>query len=233
MISAFGFTDLQQVAEIRGLSRKIFDHLVYHFGSSFYGQWSMPYDTSMPDGTAYHIAHAAVLRTGWVLFLPESTTKTTLLWDPSDEVNPQFEFMFNQPDEYLFCSGHAFLSDGRLLVAGGGGGSPSSVNRAWKFDPVPKTWEQTAGDMTNPRWYPTVVTLGDEQHVLVVGGAPSPGVSTTEAYDETTDSFSLLTGPNSTRSFPQLYPGLHLLPSGEVFYSRTGWGSADPVPGTP
>lgn len=239
-LGAFGFTDLRQVAEIRGFNKEILDHLVFCFGPSHYGQWSMPYDTQMPDGTPFHVAHAAVLRTGRVLFLPESTTKTTMLWDPSDEVNPQFEFMINQPDEYLFCSGHAFLSDGRLLVAGGGGGGPSNVNRAWKFDPVPKTWEKTAGDMSHPRWYPTVVTLGDEHHVLVVGGAPGIGVSTIESYSEALDSFSLLTGADATRSFPQLYPGLHLLPSGEVFYSRTGFGSAgqgpgggDPVPGTP
>jgi hypothetical protein len=33
------------------------------------------------------------------------------------------------------------------------------------------------------------------------------------------------------RDFPQLYPGLHLLPGGEVFYTRTGFGSAGPGPG--
>jgi hypothetical protein len=46
-----------------------------------------------------------------------------------------------------------------------------------------------------------------------------------EIYDEGTDSFSEVTlGDNKT--FPSLYPGLHLLPNHVVFYSRTGWGSA-------
>jgi hypothetical protein len=188
-----------------------------------------PYDTRLPDGTAYHVAHAAVVRTGKVLFLPEANSKTTLLWDPADLVNPQFEFLVDQPDEFLFCSGHTFLSDGRLLVVGGGGGGPSGVNRAYTFDPVAQTWTKTAGDMHRARWYPTAVTLGDERRVLVVGGAPSN--DTVEVFDELNDAFTLVTGGGSTRAFPQLYPGLHLLPGGEVFYSRTGFGSAGPGPG--
>lgn len=237
---AFGYRDVRQLIELARINMDLLDKLIYLFGPRFYGSWTRPYATVNPDDSAFHVAHAAVLRTGHVLFLPESNTKTTLLWDPSDEVNPQFEFLVNQPDEFLFCAGHSFLSDGRLLVAGGGGGGPSNVNRAYKFDPVAKTWTKTAGDMAHARWYPTLVTLGDERRVLVVGGAPPPARSTAEVYDELTDTFSLLQGPTSQRDFPQLYPGLHLLPTSEIFYSRTGFGSAgqgpgggDPVAGTP
>lgn len=237
-LGAFGFVKIEQLNKIRGLDLKIFGELVFRFGPAYYGQWIRPYATEYEDRTPYHVAHAAMLRTGLVLFLPESNTRTTLLWDPSDEVNPQFEFLVDDPDEKLFCSGHAFLSDGRLLVAGGGGGSPDNVNRAWKFDPVAKTWTRTAGDMNHARWYPTVVTLADERRVWVIGGHHSH--ETSEVYDEITDSFTLVTGPDAERAFPQTYPGLHLLPGGEIFYTRTGFGSAgqgpgggDPVPGTP
>lgn len=227
--SPFGFTHLEQLNGVRILEKRILERWIDWFGPRFWGRWDMPYATQLPDGNPYHVAHAAMLRTGKVLFIPEETLKTTLLWDPSDLVNPQFEFMINQPDEYLFCTGHSFLSDGKLLVAGGGGGGPSGVNRAYKFDPEMKTWTKTAGDMTHARWYPTLVTLGDKRKVLVVGGFPEVG--TAEVYDECTDSFSLLTGPASTRAFPQLYPGLHLLPGGEIFYSRTGFGAAGAGPG--
>jgi len=230
-VSPFGFRHLREVVEVARINPEILRKLIALFGRATYGEWITPYETKFPDGTAYHVAHAAVLKTGWVLFLPEANTKTTLLWDPSDEVNPLFEHMVDTPDELLFCSGHAFLSDGRLLVAGGGGGGPSGVNRAWKFDPDTKTWTKTAGDMTHARWYPTVVTMSDERRMLVVGGSPSIG--TAEVYDEFTDTFTLLTGPDATRNFPQLYPGLHLLPGGEVFYTRTGFGSAGPGPGGP
>jgi hypothetical protein len=226
---AFGFRDLRELVGIPGLRRELLDRLLHLFGRSHYGQWSTLYETRLPDGTPYHVAHAALTHTGKVLFLPEANTRTTLLWDPSDEMNPQFEFFVDTPDELLFCSGHAFLSDGRLLVAGGGGGGPSGVNRAWLFDPVAKTWTRTMGDMGHARWYPTVIALGDERHVWVVGGAPSN--DTSEVYDEWSGTFAPVGGAGAQRSFPQLYPGLHLLPGGEVFYSRTGFGSAGQGPG--
>jgi hypothetical protein len=229
LLGPFGFTHLKQLEVIKGFNRRLIDILIRLCGPAARGKWDTPYETQLPDGTPYHIAHAIVLRTGKVLFLPEANLKTTMLWDPSDLVNPQFEFMVDQPDEFLFCTGHTHMTDGRVLVAGGGGGGPSGVNRAYKFDPVAKTWTRTGSDMSQARWYPTLVTLADDCHILVVGGAPSN--NTTEIYDEATDSFAMMTGPNSTRSFPQLYPGLHLLPTGEVFYSRTGFGSAGPGPG--
>lgn len=224
-----GFAHAREIQELLNIDIELLRRLIAILGPANYGEWETPYETVFEDDSPYHVAHAAVLKTGWVLYLPEANTKTTLLWDPSDEVNPVFEYMVDTPDELLFCSGHAFLSDGRLLVVGGGGGGPSGVNRAWKFDPVAKTWEKTAGDMTHARWYPTVVTMSDERRVLAVGGSPSIG--TAEIYDELTDSFTLVGGPDSVRNFPQLYPGLHLLPGGEVFYTRTGFGSAGPGPG--
>ncbi len=230
-VSPFGFRHLREVIEVARIDPEVIRRLIALFSRATYGEWITPYETEFPDGAAYHVAHAAVLKTGWVLFLPEANSKTTLLWDPSDEVNPVFEHLVDEPDELLFCSGHAFLSDGRLLVVGGGGGGPSGVNRAWKFDPETKIWAKAAGDMTHARWYPTVVTMSDERRVLAVGGSPSIG--TAEVYDELTDTFTLITGPEADREFPQLYPGLHLLPGGEIFYTRTGFGSAGPGPGGP
>jgi hypothetical protein len=85
------------------------------------------------------------------------------------------------------------------------------------------------------RWYPTLVTMGDEPgRVLVVSGDDTSGtdVQQMEVYMETTDRFELVWGPggppadtSANHSFPQIYPGLHLLPGGEVFYSPTGWHS--------
>jgi hypothetical protein len=45
-----------------------------------------------------------------------------------------------------------------------------------------------------------------------------------DIYDETSDMFTPVTG--DTKTFPELYPGMHLLPNHVIFYSRTGWGSA-------
>jgi hypothetical protein len=88
--------------------------------------------------------------------------------------------------------------------------------------------------MTYFRWYPTLVTMGDEPgRVLVVSGDDTGGtdVRQMEMYMETSDRFELVWGPAGTNdtsaehSFPQIYPGLNLLPGGEVFYTPTGWHS--------
>ena len=88
-----------------------------------------------------------------------------------------------------------------------------------------------AGRKPHARWYPTAVALGEAGRVFVASGY---GVSKPEMYDEGSDSFLPVTGPAADslaadRNFPETYPGLHLLPGGEIFYSRTGWhGPNDP-----
>jgi hypothetical protein len=79
--------------------------------------------------------------------------------------------------------------------------------------------------MSDSRWYPTTVALGGEpSRVLVVCGH---GHGQMDVYDETSDTFTPLSS-GDTKTFPYLYPGLHLLPNNVIFYSRTGWASAGP-----
>lgn len=234
----FGIRELNQLIDI--VRPDILENLVHLFGHHFFGHWTELYDT--PEEPP---VHAALLRNGRVLFIPHghfAHMPDTFLWDPTAG-NPENAFFFpdNQPDDNLYCSGHSFLSDGKLLVAGGGGAGPANVNRAWKFDPVAGTngtWTQTASDMHHARWYPTIVTLGGRR-IMVIAGRPND--SKIEVYNETSDSFVEVSLPEGgERSFPQTYPGMHLLPGGEIFYTRTGFGNAgpganngDPTPGTP
>ncbi len=76
--------------------------------------------------------------------------------------------------------------------------------------------------MSEHKWYPTAVALGDRK-VLVVCGH---GTGEMDIYDETTDRFHPV--ELDEKPFPSLYPGLHLLPSHSIFYSRTGWGEPGP-----
>jgi hypothetical protein len=76
--------------------------------------------------------------------------------------------------------------------------------------------------MSDSRWYPTAVALGDRR-VLVACGH---GTGEIDIYDESTDAFTHV--DLNRKSFPSLYPGLHLLPNNTVFYSRTGWGTPGP-----
>ena len=216
-----GFTHANQLIRLANLNLAV---IIEWLSDSMYGSWqTLPYTIPRQGGGSVSIVHAAMLHTGKVLFLDDGPTP---IWDPSDEVNPHFEFPATNPDYSLTCSGHSFLSNGNLLVVGGGGFGPrAGANKGFKFDPVAKNWSKTAGDMSKVRWYPTAVTTGDRR-MLVIGGWNENAQlqNDIEVYDESSDSFVTITG--ATLGFPNLYPGSHLLPNNVLFYSRTGWGHA-------
>jgi hypothetical protein len=104
----------------------------------------------------------------------------TYLWDMSKvDGNERFVKIPNDRTN-LFCSGHSFLPNGDLFVAGGAktmidntmtkrydldGHGPRDTNI---FDYVCETWH--AGPSMNlPRWYPSVVTLGNGETLIVTG----------------------------------------------------------------
>lgn len=189
--------------------------------------------------TPISVIHAALLHTGKVLFIADAYSPNTVIWDPEDPVEATAFTLLNGAatglgTNRLACCGHSFLSDGKLLAVGGD--APTRAT-AWKFNPATNQWEP-AGTMAYARWYPTCVTLGDDSgRVLVVGGSTSnggPTIPQMEIYNESSNTFTPVYGPagpgdtSADRSFPKLYPGLHLLPNGEIFHTRVG-----DRPGTP
>jgi hypothetical protein len=170
----------------------------------------------LPDLDIFTV-HAALLATGRVLLWSGTAEvgdpMVSRVWDPATDSRTAQSYT-----EDLFCSGHAWLPDGRLLVAGG---APSgSMDSTHIFTPsgTGGSWAKV-NDMNQARWYPTVLTLPDGR-VLAASGSGATGV---EVFDGT--NWTLVTG--ATRNFPELYPSLHQLPSGEIFYSRAGWAMAD------
>jgi hypothetical protein len=148
-------------------------------------------------------------------------------------------------DTDLFCSDQIFLADGRVLDVGGTGyyeepgipGRPMNgvielegLKNSRIFDPKDNTWT-ASGKMTYGRWYPSVVTLPDGK-VLAVSGVtklikpvypnrPSDSgrnVTQSEVYDPATGSWQVDGG---NKSLP-LYPRIHLLPNGNVYYDAAG-----------
>jgi hypothetical protein len=84
------------------------------------GHWSM---LSVPDSMRVNAIHAALLRTGKVLIIAGSGNDKkqfdagkfrTILWDPETD---RFKRVHTPSD--MFCAGHTFLPDGKLLIAGG------------------------------------------------------------------------------------------------------------------
>ncbi|MGI9064985.1 MAG: galactose oxidase-like domain-containing protein [Pyrinomonadaceae bacterium] len=225
----------------------LLDRLIAGMGPATFGQWRDVGEIQTPDGVRIDVVHAAVLRTGWVMFIeaacrPNSLSQTPL-WN---SLNPAFELKHpTPPSDNLYCSGHSFLSDGRLLVVGGGGdlGHTPHPNFGWIYDPVDGptgTWSFTKDNANNrtrmafDRWYPTLVTLGDEPgRVLIAAGqrigAPGTPIPM-EIYEEASGTFASVTAVGGDRRWMALYPGLHLLPGGEVFFAPVGFASGGSVP---
>jgi len=223
-----GFRNIKELNVAKAFDMKHLSDLFHLLSDTLYGRWDtfpQPIPRRGP-GTIDGVVHAALCHTGKVLFI--TADETTVLWDPNNTAPSTFEDPVNQPhampDGYSqLCGHHVFLPDGRLLSVGGGGYGPNpAAHFGWKFDPVAKSWSRTANAMSESKWYPTANILNDEK-VLVTCGNTSGNM---DIYDIATDTFATMTG--DTKHFPNLYPGLHLLPNSVMVYSRTGWGSAGP-----
>ncbi|HYC32393.1 MAG TPA: galactose oxidase-like domain-containing protein [Gemmatimonadales bacterium] len=121
----------------------------------------------------------------------------------------------------LFCAGHTFLADGRLLVAGGHNealGNNWGLTQASVFDAATSAWTAVA-PMAYERWYPTLVTLADGDVVALSGNrAPDQNASIPERWNGST--WTQLTGANL--ALP-LYPRAFVEPKqGRVFVAGDG-----------
>ncbi len=131
----------------------------------------------------------------------------------------------------MFCSGHAFLPDGRLLVAGGTvaypndatGQGASGEKRVRIFDPVTEQYRD-APSMAIGRWYPTVVARADGRLVTLAGVDDQGRLSNTfQTYNPLDATWSpnqpIGTWPSGIGVYSPMYPSMHLLADGRLFYS--------------
>lgn len=148
-------------------------------------------------------------------------------------------------DGDLFCSDQVFLADGRILDVGGTHyyqepgvpGQPEfgvveleGLTNSRLYDGESNTWS-ASGEMTYGRWYPSIVTLpdGDVMSFSGVTKLIKPvypdrpldsgrNVTQSERYDPKAGKWTVDGG---NKSLP-LYPRLHLLPNGHVYYDAGG-----------
>lgn len=185
------------------------------------GEWTAPIDWPVVA------AHLNLLPSGLVLFWARVGDPWT--WDPATGELATLPVPTN-----VFCSGHTFLPDGRLLVAGGHITDKRGLPDANLFDAVTGTWTAIA-PMAKGRWYPTSTTLANGE-VITVAGDDQDGVEATipEVWDGSR--WRLL--PGIDRAFGY-YPRLFVAPNGLVFLAGqlpqsfyldpTGSGSLTPV----
>jgi hypothetical protein len=215
------------------------------------GQWAAP--------VAWPVVaiHAAVMPTGEVLHYSwpaGGTGSRARLWNPVTNTFTNVDIA-----DDIFCSGHTHLGDGRLYVAGGNnsGCDFRGILDTNLFDPVTRKWSPLQ-NMANGRWYPTNELLPDGRVLIFTGLNQTCSTNTSvEMYTPGTGpGTGLSLVPEGTRLL-QLYPRMHVLPSGKIAHvgpenaawtfelgvgwqhidnSSFGWrsqGTAVPVPGEP
>jgi hypothetical protein len=136
------------------------------------------------------------------------------LWNPAD---PSVVTALAKPQYDVFCSGHSFLADGRLFVAGGHIQNGVGLPKASLYNPFLNTWA-AAPDMNAGRWYPTVTTLANGDALVVSGSIDNTvGVNTLpQVYATATGTWRSLT---SAQLGLELYPMMFLAPNGKVFHA--------------
>ena len=153
--------------------------------------------------------HVHLLPTGKVLFWGDRGDAQ--LWDPA---NPGSGFSAVGKTYRIFCSGHTFLPDGRLLIAGGTITGTQGDARAVIFDPLTNAWSAT-GSMAQGRYYPTTTVLPNGE-ILAVSG--SDETSTVVPIPEVGNgsTWRRLTGAPLSIPSPY-YPAMFVAPNGNVF----------------
>jgi Domain of unknown function (DUF1929)/Divergent InlB B-repeat domain len=167
------------------------------------GRWEMPV-TSPVVGI-----HASVLPTGKVLLW--GRVGESQLWDPA---NPGGGFVQASAPYEVFCSGHTFLPDGRLMVAGGHSVGTSGIPRTVLFDAASNTWSIT-GSMAQGRYYPTTTVLPNGEVLAMAGSDENRNVVTIPEIGNG-NTWRRLTTAGLAIPAPY-YPAMFLAPNGKVF----------------
>jgi len=169
------------------------------------GNWSAP--VTLPAVAV----NLVLLPNNRVMFYQDGTTPT--VWD---YLAGTFKTIPVPPD--LFCSGHALLADGRILVVGGYGGSGTTIGikNAEIFDPVALTWT-TVPNMEYARWYPNATTLSDGRIIVLAGWQTTANTNAgiSEIYDPVANTWTSLTNANNPF---ETYPFMYLMPDGRLIH---------------
>jgi hypothetical protein len=213
------------------------------------GLWS-----ALPQTMPINPIHAALLHTGKILIVsgsgncpPQQTgcpqgpqySQGAALLDLSSNSIATMPTTWD-----MFCNGMSIMPDGRVLINGGTkgygalalvgaqGDTPfTGLANASIFDPSTESFIDVA-PTAHGRWYPTLTELNDGRMMTTAGLNESDGANnnTSEIWDGQHWSPEIQGNPHIT-DFPgfqfPLYPRMHLLPTGHVFYSAPSSAALD------
>jgi hypothetical protein len=115
----------------------------------------------------------------------------------------------------VFCAGHSFLRDGRLLVAGGHITDYHGLANANLFDYRTNRWTPLP-KMRAGRWYPTNTSLPNGEQLTIAGDDANAANNLIPEVWQTSGGWRALT---SARAALPNYPWMFVNPSGLVFYA--------------
>lgn len=175
-----------------------------------------------PGWPARVAVHAHLLPDGQVLFWSgeeaagkgHKTVQEAFIWNPA--TGASLAVPNTRTD--VFCSGHAFLPDGSLLVVGGHIEIDFGLRDANIFDFQRRKWFKAA-PMAAGRWYPSAVTMPSGE-VLVIGGGDENGIHNElpEVW-KTRGGWRPLTG---ARRRVDYYARIFALSDGRAYYAGPG-----------
>jgi hypothetical protein len=165
------------------------------------GRWDPAFSTPVVA------VHVHLLTTGKVLLWGD--TGEAQLWNPSGG-----GFTPVRKTYRIYCSGHTYLPDGRLLVVGGTSPGTRGLRLATIFNPATSSWTSTSS-MAQGRYYPTNTTLPNGD-ILTVSGHDTAltVVRIPEVWSRGTWR-KLTTAPLSIPN--PFYPAMFVAPNGKVF----------------
>lgn len=198
--------------------------------------------------------HAALLHTGKVLIVSGSgNCPPTLAGCPQGPQYSQGAALLDLSNDNvttmpttwdMFCNGMSLMQDGRVLINGGtkGYGSLAVVGvqgdtpftglpNASIFDPSSESFIDIT-PTAHGRWYPTLTELNDGTVMTTGGLNDTDGTTnnTTEIWNGQQWGAQIPGNPNIA-NFPSfqfpLYPRMHLLPTGHIFYSAPSSATLD------
>ena len=165
------------------------------------GTWTEPFP--WPDNAT----HATVLPTGKVMTWNEYEPDEFHLWDPATGTVTDAP----HPGYNIFCTGHALLSDGRLLVSGGSIEANRGLPHASIYDPASNSWKAWRLPGERPRTY--AVYVDDKDKVWL----SDFGANAIVRFDPTTEKFDVYPSERSGANVRQI-----LGRPGEVWLPESG-----------
>jgi hypothetical protein len=164
------------------------------------GAWSAPFDWPVVAVHMHLLPNGQVLSWGKV--------GQPQVWNPATNT-----FTPSPSPDWLFCSGHSFLADGRLHVAGGHIDDDHGLPDVNLYGSS-SGWS-SAAPMRRGRWYPTNTTMANGQ-VVILGGRDEAGMNVPLPEVWTSGTLQQLTGASLNLPY---YPRAFLAPNGKLFYA--------------